>query len=371
MTFDARRDATAFVPEVPGVLSAGQVYRSGCAIAAVQRGDGMIPWFPGGHCDPWNHVEAAMALTVCGLLEEAEAAFGWLAATQLPDGSWFNYYLDGAVLDPRIDTNVCAYVATGLWHHALVTGSCDLLARHWPMLERAVDFVLRWQRPDGSVHWSLDPTGRPESYALLTGSSSIFHSVRCAVAAAEALDRPRPDWELAAGRLGHALARHPHAFAPKDEFAMDWYYPVLAGALSGEAARRRLEATWATFVMDGFGVRCVSANDWVTAAETAECAIALVAAGMKARALELLASAQGLRLPDGAYWTGMVYPDEATFPGGERTTYTAAAMVLAADALSAASGASGLFLGESIPAAIDLSAPFCSADAGCVGTSED
>jgi hypothetical protein len=371
MTFDARRDATAFVPEVPGVLSAGQVYRSGCAIAAVQCGDGMIPWFPGGHCDPWNHVEAAMALTVCGLLEETEAAFGWLAATQLPDGSWFNYYLGGAVLDPRIDTNVCAYVATGLWHHALVTGSCDLLARHWPMLERAVDFVLRWQRIDGSVHWSLDPTGRPESYALLTGSSSIFHSVRCAVAAAEALDRPRPDWELAAGRLGHALARHPHAFAPKDEFAMDWYYPVLAGALSGEAARRRLEATWATFVMDGFGVRCVSANDWVTAAETAECAIALVAAGMKARALELLASAQGLRLADGAYWTGMVYPDEATFPGGERTTYTAAAMVLAADALSSASGASGLFLGESIPAAIDLSAPFCSADAGCVGTSED
>jgi hypothetical protein len=366
VTFDARRDAIALVPEVPGVLSADEVYDSARSIASVQRPDGMIPWFPGGHCDPWNHVETAMALSVCGLLDEAEAAFGWLAATQLADGSWFNYYLAGGVKDPRLDTNVCAYVATGLWHHSLVTGTDDLLARHWPMLERAVDFVLRWQRPDGSVRWSLDQAGRPESYALLTGSSSIFHSLRCAVAAAESLDRPRPDWELAAGRLGHAVARHPRAFAPKDEFAMDWYYPVLSGAITGDGARRRLQATWETFVMGGLGVRCVSGNDWVTAAETAECAIALSAVGMEDAALELLASGQGLRLDDGSYWTGVVYPDGVTFPGGERTTYTAAAMVLAADALSGASGASGLFRGEALPAAIDFAEPFCTGDAACL-----
>lgn len=360
-----RRHVTADVPEVPDALAAGDVYRSGCAIASVQRPDGMIPWFPGGHCDPWNHVEATMALTLCGLLDEAEAAFAWLESTQLGDGSWFNYYLDGAVADPRIDTNVCAYVATGLWHHSLVTGTYDVLARHWTMLERAVDFVLRWQRRDGAVHWSLDPAGRAERDALLTGSSSIFHSLRCAVAAAEALDRPRPDWELAAGRLGHVLARHRQSFAPKDEFAMDWYYPVLAGVLTGEAACRRLEATWETFVLEGRGVRCVSGSEWVTAAETAECAIALAAAGMTRPARQLFEWGQGLRLPDGAYWTGMVYPGEVTFPGDERTTYTAAAMVLAADALSAASGASGLFFGETLPAAVDLSPSRCNAGAGC------
>ncbi len=42
----------------------------------------------------------------------------WLADTQLPEGCWFNYYLAGhGVKDPRLDTNVCAYVATGAWHH--------------------------------------------------------------------------------------------------------------------------------------------------------------------------------------------------------------------------------------------------------------
>jgi len=29
------------------------------SIAAWQLDDGMIPWFPGGHADPWNHVESA------------------------------------------------------------------------------------------------------------------------------------------------------------------------------------------------------------------------------------------------------------------------------------------------------------------------
>ncbi|MGH8980849.1 MAG: prenyltransferase, partial [Acidimicrobiales bacterium] len=206
MTTDGTRRSTALVPEVPGVLSAADVLDSARSIAAVQRADGMIAWFPGGHCDPWNHVEATMALSVCGLFDEAARGFDWLRATQLADGSWFNYYLDSGVEDPRLDTNVCAYVATGLWHHACVTGDLATLERHWPMVERAVDFVLRWQRRDGSVCWSLDASGRPERYALLTGSSSIYHSLRCAVAAAEALERPRPDWELATGRLGHAIA---------------------------------------------------------------------------------------------------------------------------------------------------------------------
>ena len=39
----------------------------------------------------------------------------------------------------------------------------------------------------------------------------------------------------------------------------------------------------------------------------------------------------------------MVFPDEARFPAGERSTYTAAAVVLAADALAGGSPASGLF----------------------------
>ena len=246
------------------------------------------------------------------------------------------------------DTNVCAYLATGAWHRYVSTGEIDGLEHLWPAVEAGVDFVLRWQRPDGAVHWSLDQSGFLEEYALLTGSSSIYHSLRCAIACRRAPGQERPDWELAAGRLAHAVAHQPQAFAPKVEFAMDWYYPVLSGALSGEAAQRRMASSWDTFVMEGRGVRCVSTGEWVTAAETAECVLALDALGMDEMALRLLSWVQTLRNEDGSYWTGMVYPEEATYPPLERSSYTAGALVLAADALSRTTPASGIFRGEGV-----------------------
>jgi hypothetical protein len=345
------------VPEVRGVLTADQVLRTARSITAVQRPDGMIPWFVGGHCDPWNHVEAAMALTACGFDAEADRAYQWLVDTQLPDGSWFNYYLATGIEDARLDTNVCAYLATGAWHRYLSTGDVDALEALWPSVAAGVDFVLRWQRPDGSIRWSLDSSGRLEEYALLTGSSSIYHSLRCAIACAERLGFERPDWEFAAGRLAHAVAYDPGAFAPKVEFAMDWYYPVLSGAMTGQAARRCIDAAWSTFVMEGFGVRCVSTGEWVTAAETAECVLALDALSMDDAARSLFSWVQALRNEDGTYWTGMVYPEEVTFPPLERSTYTAGAIVLAADALGHSTPASGLFRGEGLPVHLDLTEP--------------
>src|SRR5271165_5704543 len=93
------------------------------SIRSLQLPNGMIPWFAGGHADPWNHVEAAMALSVGGAYRDAEHAYEWLKATQRPDGSWHTYYLAGGQIEePRLDTNVCAYVATGVWHHFLSTG---------------------------------------------------------------------------------------------------------------------------------------------------------------------------------------------------------------------------------------------------------
>jgi hypothetical protein len=347
------------LPELPGVLTSSEVAASGDHLCELQRDDGMIPWFDGGHCDPWNHVEAAMALSVCGRVAAAEAAYAWLAAAQLGDGSWFNYYLGDRVKDPRIDTNTCAYAATGVWHHYCVTGDTGFLAERFCMVEAALDFVLRCQLADGTIRWSLDATGRPEGSALLTGSSSIFHALRCGVAAAEELGVARPDWELAAGRLGHAVAHHPGAFAPKNEYAMDWYYPVLCGAVEGEAASARLDAGIATYVLEGLGVRCVSTNDWVTAAETAECAMALDALGRRDEALTVLAQTAAHRREDGSYVTGLAYPSRATFPDDETTSYTAAAVVLAADALSGATGAAGLFRGERLAPALDLSASRC------------
>jgi hypothetical protein len=58
---------------------------------------------------------------------------------------------------------------------------------------------------------------------------------------------------------------------------------------------------------------------------------------------------QHLRHEDGSYWTGYVYPDRVRWPG-EQTTYTAAAVVLAVDALSGTTPGSDIFRGSTMPA---------------------
>ncbi len=341
------------LPEVAGVITADEIAATAATIAVLQQPNGMIPWYPGGHCDPWNHVETAMALSVAGHIEEAERAYGWLAATQRVDGSWHNYYRGDQVEEAKLDTNVCAYVAAGAWHHWLVTGDLAFAEAYFTVVERALDWVLDLQTPRGEIIWARHVDGTPWSYALLTGSSSICHSVRCGVALAELVGQSRPDWELAAVNLADVIRHQPQAFEPKHRWAMDWYYPVLAGVVTGPSASARLAGRWDEFVMSGLGVRCVNNEPWVTAAETSECALAHLAAGDAASATELLSWTRAHRQADGSYVTGIVYPQRITFPDGERSAYTAAAVILVADALSGASSASGLFLGDHLPAVVD------------------
>ena len=125
---------------------------------------------------------------------------------------------------------------------------------------------------------------------------------------------------------------------------MDWYYPVLTGAVTGEAAKARLADGWPTFAMDELGIRCVSDEPWVTASETAEAALAFAAIGDFATAGDLLRWTRHHRLDHGAYLTGLVHPDRVVFPPDEHSSYTAAAVVLAADAIAGTGPASDLFV---------------------------
>jgi hypothetical protein len=331
------------VPSVPGILTDRDIGATGESIAAMQEPGGAIGW-PDGHTDAWNHTECAMALSACGLHGPSRRAYEWLRAAQRPDGSWPKRTMPGGLVDDAgSDSNQVAYVATGVWHEYLVTGDAAFADAMWPTVRAATEFVLALQTPRGEIIWERGAGGDAGSYALLTGCSSTHQSLRCAVWLAELVGEPQPDWELAAGQLGHVVACHPEAFADKSRFSMDWYYPVLAGPVRGQAAWDRLADGWAEFVVPGLGVRCVRDEPWVTAAETCELVLALEAIGDRDRALELYADVQHLRdAGGGAYWTGWQYANRNHFPA-ERSSWTAAAIVLAADGLSGATGASGLF----------------------------
>ena len=351
--------------DLPGVLTAAQLDRTVATVAASQHPTGAVPW-PDGHTDPWDHVECVMALVLGGRLDEARAGYAWMRRTQAADGAWATSYEGERVLDATVDTNQCAYVAVGVWQWWTVTGDRALVELMWPCVRRALDLVLRMQAPGGQVHWSRDPSGRVDPGALLTGSSSTYQSLRCGIALAELLGDVQPEWELAAGRLQHAVADHPEAFLNKSRFSMDWYYPVLGGAVRGQAGLAMLDARWDEVVVAGLGARCVSDRPWVTGAETAELAIALLTVGDRVRALEVLADVQHLREDDGSYWTGLVFDEGVRWPV-ERSSWTSAAVVLAADAL-AGGPTLALFDGASLPTGVLLPADVCQ-DAGAACTS--
>jgi hypothetical protein len=337
---------------VAGILTRAQCLQTAQSIADEQEPSGAIPWFTGGHTDPWDHVECAMALTAAGLLGPARAAFEWSRRTQRPDGSWPIQFRAGTVEDANSDSNFCAYIATGVWHHVLVTGDESFAAKMWPVVRTAIDFVIDLQVGYGEIYWARSDSG-PEPEALLTGCASVYHSIRCALALAALMDDPQPEWELAVGRLGHALVAHPEAFTEKDRYSMDWYYPILGSALRGPAAAARIKQRWDDFVVDGLGIRCVGDRPWVTGAETCELVMALEAIGHRSAALRQFAAMQHLREDDGSYWTGLVFADGKRWPE-ERTTWTGAAMILAADALSNTTAGAGIFRGDGLPVGLQV-----------------
>ena len=332
------------LPKLPmEIMDISAVRQTGESIAEWQLPSGMIPWFPNGHADPWNHIEAAMALDVSGLQNESVRAYQWLADIQLEDGSWHNYYLDNGIEQDKIDSNCVAYIATGVLHHYLISKDRGFLEAMWDVVEPAINFVLELQTPRGEIIWARHSDGTPWSYALLTGSSSISHSLRSAIAIANELGLEKPQWEEGCQKLTEVLQTTPDAFAPKERWAMDWYYPVLTGVLRGESGINHLKGKSEIFEIESKGIRCVSDRPWVTTAETCECAMAYQGVGNTAHAISLFEQIQDYRNEDGRYLTGMVYPDYVSFPEDEHSTYSAAAVIITADSLIGLTDASQIF----------------------------
>jgi hypothetical protein len=127
----------------------------------------------------------------------------------------------------------------------------------------------------------------------------------------------------------------------KSRFAMEWYYPVLCGVFQGKDGRRRLDSRRDQFLVADLGVRCVADRPWVTIAESCEMCIALDAIGRRDEGRRLLDWQLVWQEEDGGFRTGTV--EGRPWPDGERPTWTAAATVLAADALYDLTAGGGLF----------------------------
>ena len=315
----------------------------GAFIAGLQKKSGEIPWSEGGKTDPWDHVESAMGLGVAGYLKEARRAYEWMAKTQLADGSWWAACRDGAPEDTTRDANLSSYIAVGVFHYYLLTKDLAFIENMWPTVSAGIDYAISLQAPTGEIYWARNVDGIIDRMALLTGSSSVYMSIKCALAIASRLGENRPDWRCALEKLGDAIRNLPNHFNMiKSRYSMDWYYPILCGAITGADARRRIDKSWTKFVEPDWGVRCVSDRPWTTMAETSELVLALAAIGRYEEAQLVLGYIMDKKYDDGSYWMGVTFPDAVIWPE-EKTSWTTAAVLLAYDALNNLTPASCLF----------------------------
>ena len=312
-------------------------------IAQTQMTSGEIPWCRGQKTDPWDHVEAAMGLGIGGYLTQAQRAFEWLACKQHQDGSWYSSYMQGIPEDKTRDANMSSYLAVGVFHHYLITADIYFLKQMWKPVSQAINFSLGLQTSSGAIHWAISPEGRVDPMALLTGSSSIYMSLKCALAIAKILGNPVPGWHAALIKLGEAIKHKPHLFnMTKSRYSMYWFYPVLAGVLTGIDAQKRVDKYWKKYVVEERGVLCVSDEPWVTIAETSELTIALAAMGNQELAEIVFSWIVDRRYADGSYWCGFTCPDIIIWPE-EKITWTNAVALMAADAIYNLTPAGQLF----------------------------
>ncbi len=319
-------------------------------ILHLQRQNGAIPWLQRGIFDPWNHTESAMALAATGYLDAARKAFDYLNTIQRGDGALpgecgasvpmdaQNRHLMVAKAKPLVDTNFTAYCALGVWHLYMISGNRRDLECFAPLVDTAMGFVLNHQSEHGEIAWRACEVGESleEVDALRTGNCSIYKSLEAAALIRRELGKSAADLMEARRRIGLALRTRPDRFdrtwVSKDNFAMDWYYPVLCGLLQGDEARAHLLARRHDFIDDGLGCRCVTEQPWTTVAETAELAMALIAIGEDVRAQTLLGWCAPLRDDRGGFAMGWQSEEQIVWPA-ERPSWTAAAFILALDAV--------------------------------------
>lgn len=317
-------------------------------ILKVQNQDGSIPWEENKKLDPWDHIEAAMGLSVAGKKEEAESAFLWLKENQLSDGSWYSEYLMSSPVTKRKETNFSAYIATGLWHYYLIFEDKNFLKFMLPTITKSINFVTSMQTEQGDIYWASEEDKEILDDSLITGSSSIYKSLECASAIFNLLGESSLQADISKKNLKDSILNNPERYdrnwESKSRYSMDWYYPILCGIYDDKKSIKDIETKWSKFIVDDMGCKCVEEEPWVTVAESSELVVALVKIGLREEALKIFNSLHQWRdTQDGLYWTGYVYKDKKFWPV-EKPTWTAGAVLLAADALYEFTPGSELFL---------------------------
>ena len=118
----------------------------------------------------------------------------------------------------------------------------------------------------------------------------------------------------------------------RSRFSMDWYYPIISGVLSDSEKDKYIKKIYKDFYIEGIGVKCVIEEPWVTVAETSEFIVSLVISNEIEEAKKILIEVMNISDLNDIPYMGWQYEENIFWPE-EKPSWTAAALILAADSI--------------------------------------
>ena len=306
------------------------------SIKTNQLDSGAIPSNADLSHDPWDHIEAIMGLNFLNDKESSDLAFKWLKNNQNKDGSWYAKYSNNDPIELNKPTHFGPYISVAALHYYKIFSDKDKLLELWETIDSAIDFSLNLQGSNGTIPWSVDKNNQIENDFLLTGASSILKSLECAIAISKILDLDsNKKWSKAYELLAYAIKNPKGLFdktIDRSRFSMDWYYPIISGVLSDSEKDKYIKKIYKDFYIEGIGVKCVVEEPWVTVAETSEFIVSLVISNEIEEAKKLLIEVMNISDLNDIPYMGWQYEENIFWPE-EKPSWTAAALILAADSI--------------------------------------
>ena len=317
-------------------------------IKNIQLESGAIPSDDYGCHDPWDHIESIMGLNFSKEYEASKLAFLWLIKNQNPDGSWFAKYKNEIPIEKNKPTHFGPYISVAALHFYKIFQDKDFLEKLWSSIKLAINFSLNLQMSNGTIPWSVDESGEIENDFLITGSSSILKSIDCGLAISKILQKNKDvkNWKESYDLLSEAIKNPSGKFdlvKNRKRFSMDSYYPILSGCLNENEIKSYIDKIFSNFYVDKIGIKCVIEEPWVTVAETSEFIISLMISGDLDKSKELLIDVLSICDENKIPFMGWQYEENIFWPN-EKPSWTAAALIIAADSVMNFSNASDLFL---------------------------
>ena len=306
------------------------------SIKTNQLDSGAIPSNADLSHDPWDHIEAIMGLNFLKDKESSDLAFKWLKNNQNKDGSWYAKYSNNDPIELNKPTHFGPYISVAALHYFKIFSDKDKLFELWETIKSAIDFSIDLQNSNGTIPWSIDKNNEIENDFLLTGSSSILKSLECAIAISKILDIDSNEkWTKSYESLAYAI-RNPEGLFDKttdrSRFSMDSYYPIISGVLLDYEKEKYIKKIFKDFYVEGIGVKCVVDEPWVTVAETSEFIISLVISNELEEAKKILVEVMNISDSNDIPYMGWQYVENIFWPE-EKPSWTAAALILAADSI--------------------------------------